>query len=363
MSRWRWFPVLSTGATEGLRLDDAGLTDLRGTLGAVYAIVGRIQSAAKRFRVYVDLVEVATQRVLWSTRQDFVGDEIFEVQDELCRSVVAQIAPALVRADSEVARGKRDPEFEAWSLASQAMWHISRATSAESRAALSTVEASLERDPALAMAWYAKAAAYYQRIFHQWSDSPVEDLAAFHEAAARCLELDPSDSSAHEIFGFSRMIEGRHDDAIHHLERAVELNPSNAQAYSEFGQALALSGRPDEGIAQLEESLRLAPTGDSAWSTEGGIAIAHFMADRHEEAAHWAQRAISHDPDAATTYAIRAAAQFAGGQTEAAERTLEDLRRIDPDFDLIRMVKMVRSTSRLYADKLAEAFARALPID
>lgn len=359
MSSWRWFPVLSAIATRDFDSTSADFGRLKEILGAVYAVVGRIQSRGDRFRVHVDLVEVASQQLLWSTSHDFAGSEIFELQDEVCRSVVAQIAPELVRVDSQLACGREVPGFEAWSLASQGMWHVMRATSVDSTKALEAIERALELDPNLVMGWYASAAAYYQKVFHQWSDSPREDLASFHRSAARCIELDPMDSSSYEIFGFSRLIEGRHTDAINHLERAVGLNPSNAQAYSELGQSLALSGRRDEGIAYLEESLRLAPVGDSAWSTEGGIAIAHFMADRAEEAEHWAQRAISRDPDAATMYAILAVAQASSGDHDQAKRTLDDLERLVSGFDLKRMVKMARGSSPLYAEKLEAAFGAA----
>ena len=359
MSSWRWFPVLSTSATRDLASEQTDFAPLRDGLGAIWAVVGRIQSQGERFRVHVDLVELATEVVHWSKSHDFCGSEIFELQDAVCRSIVAEIAPELLRADSLVGRGRVVPGFEAWCLASQGMWHVMRATRSESAAALAAVERALGRDPDLVIGWYAAAAARYQRVFHQWSEAPREDLEAFHRAAARCLELDAMDSSSQEIFGFSRLIDGRHDDAINHLERAVVLNPSNAQAYSELGQALALSGRPDEGLAHLEESLRLAPTGDSAWSTEGGIAIAHLMADRPDEAEHWAKRAISRDPDAAATYAILAAAQAAGGDTEAAKRTLDDLERLDPAFDVKRMIQGARASSPLYGEKLTSAFAAA----
>lgn len=359
MSKWRWFPVLSTSATRDLDSARADFRQLGGQLGAVYAVLGRIQSHGVRHRVHVELIEVASEQVLWSTRHEFREREIFEIQDLVCRTVASQIAPELVRADAQIARGEPAPGFEAWSLASKGMWHVMRATSDASVAALETIERALALDGALVMAWYAKAAAHYQRVFHQWSDSPAEDLAGFQSAASRCLELDPTDSSSHEIFGFSRLIEGRHPEAIHHLERAILLNPSNAQAYSELGQTFALSGRPDEGLAHLEEALRLAPTGDSAWSAEGGIAIAHLMAGRPAESEHWAQRAIGRDPDAAATYAILAAAQAAGGDEDLAKRTLDELARLDPGFALQRLISGARHAAPLYAERLESVFTEA----
>lgn len=363
LSSWRWLPVLSTSATRDLDPAEPDFAHLRTTLGAGYALVGRIQSQtdgeAERFRVHAELVEVATEQIVWSTSHDFAGRELFDLQDAVCRSVVARIAPELVRLDAQIAPRRAEPGFEAWSLASRGMLHVMRATREDSQVALDLVAQALERDPDLVMAWYVTAAAHYQRVFHQWSDTPVDDLAAFHRAAARGTTLDPHDSSSQEIFGFSRMIDGRYDEAIEHLERAVELNPSNAQAYSELGQALAHAGRPDEGIAQLEEALRLAPTGDSAWSTTGGIAIAHLIAGRPAEAEHWARRAQRLDPDAATMFAILAAAQAAAGDARSAERTLADLRRLDPRFDVARMIAMMRPSFPRLAGALDDAFGAA----
>jgi hypothetical protein len=63
--------------------------------------------------------------------------------------------------------------------------------------------------------------------------------------------------------------------------------------------------------------------------------------------------------DAATMFAILAAAQASSGDHERAKRTLDDLVRLASDFDLDRMVKMARAGSPLYADKLEAAFGAA----
>ncbi len=357
LSGWRWLPVLAPSVTQDIDPAAPDIPRLRDVLRARYVVTGQIQSAAGRYRIHAHLVDVASEQRIWSTRHEFSGEEVFGLQDSVSRAIVAQIAPDLIRAEGQLAERRETPAFDAWQLASQAMWHVNRAQRDDAARAIETAERAIALDANLVLGWYAIAAAHYQRLFHQWSDAPGEDLRGFHAAAQRCIDADARDAAAHEIFGFSRLVEGRHVDAITHLEHATRLNPSNAQAYSELGQALALNGHADEGIAHLEEALYLAPVGESAWSCYGGIAIAHFMADRPGEAAPFARRAISLDPDAPTIHALLAAILAADGQIQDAQRVLADLARIAPGFDLAGMLRMTRRSTPDYAARLERALA------
>ena len=56
-----------------------------------FLIQGSIRSAGPRVRITVSLVDAETQEVLWSKKFDRTLDDIFEVQDEIVRSVIKEI--------------------------------------------------------------------------------------------------------------------------------------------------------------------------------------------------------------------------------------------------------------------------------
>lgn len=294
--------------------------------------------------------------VIWSDLHDGSTADLFTFIDEAARQIVGQMAPELLRRDSEHS-GSRS--FPAWNEASRAMGHIYVGSREHSAIAAEAWERATELDPNLVFAWYAKAAGLYQRVFDQWSEDPRADMADFVKAAEHCVALDLSDSAAQEICGFARLVSGRLDDAIVHLERAVALNPSNAQAYSELGQAYTFSGRPAEGIAAFEEALTINPQGDSAWSALSGIGFAHFLLDDLPAAIEVARRAVAINPSFTTPRVFLAGYLAADGRLDEAAALRDAVLRDEPGFSIRRVTRSFANLSKTLAAKFEAAFAAA----
>jgi len=356
LGAWRWFPVLSYGATADLAAGEVDHAALERELGVEYFVHGGVQQVGGRLRASLCLSHAPSAKVVWTGQFDGDTADLFGFIDATARQIVGQMAPELMRRDGELG-GSRS--FAAWNEASRAMWNIYVGTREHSAIAAEAWERAIEIDPNLVYAWYAKAAGLYQRVFDQWSADPAADMAAFVAAAEACVALDLSDSAAHEICGFARLVTGRLDDAIVHLERAVELNPSNAQAYSELGQALTFKGEVDEGIAALEEALAINPKGDSAWSALSGIAFAYALKDEPEEAVAYARRAVAINPKLATPRCFLAGYLAAAGRLEEARRIRAELLRDVPDFEVRRVTRAFAGVAPELARKFERAFRAA----
>jgi Flp pilus assembly protein TadD len=61
-----------------------------------------------------------------------------------------------------------------------------------------------------------------------------------------------------------------------------------------------------------------------------GIAFAHFLSDRYEEAGSWAQRALHERPNYPTANRILAASRALAGQSPEARQAMATLRQLDP---------------------------------
>jgi TolB-like protein/DNA-binding CsgD family transcriptional regulator len=234
---WKWFPVIGYGAVAEFAGRSVDPTLVREKLGAQYCVTGRIRHLASALRVTVELIHVPDGAMLWSDQFDGDTLNLFDFIDTTARRIVGQMAPELLRRDAEHAASR---SFPAWNEASRAMWHVYVGSREHSAIAAEAWEQAIELDPNMVFAWYAKAAGLYQRVFDQWSDDPRTDMAEFVKAAERCVALDITDSAAQEICGFARLVTGRLDDAIVHLERAVALNPSNAQATASWARPIRL---------------------------------------------------------------------------------------------------------------------------
>ena len=68
------------------------------------------------------------------------------------------------------------------------------------------------------------------------------------------------------------------------LTEALSLDPNMVNAYSLYGQTLAMAAEPDRAIEQFELGLRLSPRDTERWALYLGMSLAHFVAERYEEA-------------------------------------------------------------------------------
>lgn len=353
---WKWFPVLGYDATAGLDASETNYASIREKLGIEYCVSGQIQQLGDALRISVKLVHAASAEVLFSEQFSGSTDDLFGFIDAAARKLVGQMAPELLRRDGGLTQSR---SFPAWNEASKAMWHIYVGSRTHSEEAIAAWERSIELDPNLVYAWYAKAAGLYQRVFNQWSENAKSDMRDFIAAAERCVTLDLSDSAAQEICGFARLVTGRLDDAIVHLERAVVLNPSNAQAYSELGQAYTFAGDTGKGIAALEEALAINPEGDSAWSAQSALAFAFFINDDLDAAIDVTRKAVAFNPKLLVPQVFLAAYLALNGNTAEADRVRKRVLDEDPKFDARRVTRAFAAVSTDFRDRFDKALRAA----
>jgi tetratricopeptide (TPR) repeat protein len=123
-----------------------------------------------------------------------------------------------------------------------------------------------------------------------YEDMGAVDLAA--EAADRAVQRAPRDADAWERVGRLRLRLGDRERAITALERARRLVPS-LDGLLDLALAYQLAGDLGGEVSACEHAVRLDEESEVAWSR-----LAHALArtDRHGEAIHACERALSLEP-------------------------------------------------------------------
>jgi tetratricopeptide (TPR) repeat protein len=177
------------------------------------------------------------------------------------------------------------------------------------------------------------AYAELQRSFFGWMEDPSDGLRRAEQAARRALAIDDpgANARAHAILGNIHTFTGNYEAALAEAERAIELNPSDAIARSLRGGILLWLGKIEESIAASEAARRYDPR----LPAEGmfNLALGYYLAGRYQEAA---QAAVAVHPNSRTVFleAVHAGALAQLGEHEAARRVAEEVRRLDPFFDV-----------------------------
>ena len=267
-------------------------------LGTRYVLEGSVRRINQRVRVTAQLVETATGRHLWAEKYDRDLADIFEIQDEITRSVVGSTQCQVVFSEGALAERSERPDFRTWDLAKRG-WKEIYGLTLESLAAAREIAGELTRiDPSFAKGHQLLAAATYHLALMGFSSKPREMLEAALQSIQKAIRLDDADEYSHWILGgILGQGLGHHDKAIVAYRRALELNPNFLVAYGSLGTVLALAGRAEESIRNSQTCIRLNPREPGNFFRFSGLALAYFVAQDYAKVREWSEKAVQRKRD------------------------------------------------------------------
>ena len=297
--------------------------------GVDYVLEGSVRKVGNRIRVTVQLIDAETDRHIWAERYDRELEDIFAIQDEMTRAIVATLPGRVEAATHDRAKRKPTDNMAAYEcvLAAKVLHHRSmREDNAEAQRLLDRAVA-LDPNYAHAHAW--KACVLGQSWGYEWCtdrDAALQQVAAELEIA---LALDDNDSDVHRILAALNLVREDHEKAAHHQERALALNPHYDLVVVQQGELLTWLGRPEEGIEWIKKAMRLNPYHPERFWSHLGRAC--YCAEKYAAAAEAFSRITRPDH----THHAFLAATFAqmGNGVAAAAHAAETLKR-EPKFSV-----------------------------
>jgi TolB-like protein/class 3 adenylate cyclase/Flp pilus assembly protein TadD len=330
LSRLRWLFVIARNSSFTYKSKSVDVRQVGRELGVRYVLEGSVRKTGNRVRINAQLIDASDGHHVWADRYDRALEDIFAVQDEMTNQITSAIAPGIVAAEVQRAQEKDADELSTWERLMQAHWHIQRFSPEDFRKAIRLLDELLRHDPNNATALSDLAFALHFSGSFAWADDPAAAFARSGEIARRAIASDDKDAAAHAMAAIDELFSGRHDDAIRRLRRAIELDPNSSIVHGELGAAYAFGGEADLAIQQAQTAIRLSPRDflNVIWHTTG--AWAHLSAERFEEAAECARRAIDSNPAFADAHGVLAAASAYLGRTPDARASLDAFTRLVP---------------------------------
>jgi len=330
LSRIRWLFVIARNSSFTYKGRAVDVKQVGRELGVRYVLEGSVRRVAKRVRITGQLVDAASGGHLWAERYEGALDDIFELQDRITESIVGAIAPQLELAEIERAQRKPTDSLDAydWYLRGMACFHAGRREGTER--ALAAFRQAMALDPAFASAYGMAAWCLFWRRLNGWMTEPVQDQAEGLRLAQAAVDLGKNDAVAltrggHALAHFSRDL----DRGIGCLDRALVLDPNLAAAWFLGAYLRVFRGDSDEAIGRFERAMRLSPLDSEMFRMQSGVALAHLVAGRFDEASTWAAAAFRDVPFVLPA-AIVAASHALAGRAAEADRALRHLRELNP---------------------------------
>lgn len=282
LSRFHDLLVISRNSTFVYKGKAVKVQDIGREFGVDYVIEGSVRKAGGRVRVTVQLIDAETDRHIWAERYDRELQDIFAIQDEMTRAIVATLPGRVEAAAHDRTKRKPTENMRAYEcvLAAKLLHH--RSTREDNTQAQILLNRALAMDPNYAHAHAWKACVLGQCWIYGWCadrDATFEQVASELEIA---LALDDNDADVHRILAALNLTRHDFDKASYHQERALALNPNYDLIVVQQGELLTWLGLPEEGIDWIRKAMRLNPHHpERFWSHLGR---AYYCAEKYADA-------------------------------------------------------------------------------
>jgi adenylate cyclase len=325
LSKLRWFFVIARNSSFAYKGKAIDVKRAARELGVRYVLEGSVRKGGNRVRITAQLIDASTSNHIWADRYDGDLTDVFELQDEITRKVVAAIEPKLLEAEALRSQTRSPEDLGAWDLLMQANSVFWRMTKADVDAAIGMLRTATQRHPDYAPAQSMLAFALLFRAI------PVgafrsRDVQEALPLAARAAEIDDNDPWAHLALGWAALLMRRTETAIEEYQRALAINPNFAAAHGHLGMAFALADQSDKAFPHLEQAVKISPHDPQTFLFNANLAIAHYLAGHFAEAVAYGRKAVQQRAGFTGGQRIYVASLAQAGQLEEAREALGQLK-------------------------------------
>jgi adenylate cyclase len=229
-------------------------------LGVRYLLHGSVQRAASRVRIIAQLIDAESGAHLWAERFDREIENVFHVQDEVVRHIMAVLQVRIVagsdRLRSPQEEGPRNLEAHDRLMRGLERFWIYTQESMDKAHGFFKQAVELAPTDAEAHAWLARALVF--RWLMYWDERPDGLEQAYHHART-AVDLGPRLPQAYTVLCWVQLWRRECAAAAAAGRRAATLDPNNADAHMFIAYALSVCGKGKEAMHHIEKALRLNP--------------------------------------------------------------------------------------------------------
>jgi len=242
------------------------INELRAGLHADYVLEGSVRRALDQLRIDAVLISTRDGSQVWSKSYTGGAQNILKLQDNVTEDVSAQIRgtlpPSAIRSETVDSKA-----YEAF-LEGRVHW-LDR----DLLRSKESYERALRINPD-----YSRARAGLAMIFLLLGQSPNDvfrpsDSAPLaREAAQAALRIDPANADAYCVLAnIAQSYDHNMAEAERLFKKALELDPTNLTAHEWYGYFLAVNNRLPEALEQTNRALALDPASPLLQNVQGEI--------------------------------------------------------------------------------------------
>ena len=302
-------------------------------LGVSHVLEGSVRKVGDRVRINAQLIDGRSGGHIWADRFDRDLTDIFTIQDEISKAIVAALKLKLLPEEKKAIEKRGTQSAEAYTLYLLARQYWVTGNHGDPRReerVMRICSRAVEIDPYYADAWALLALAQCS-LRYQFSREVDDGFAAAHTA----LAIDPMIAEAH-LPMFKRLQERRQfDAAAAEMDAAIKLGAESWSVNKEAGRFFLMRRDVPAATRHYEKAVEIMDTDFHAWAMLSSCYQALGEPEKRREAAKKmvseAQRAVQQDPSNGAALGILAGGYALLGEKEKTREWIDRALLIDPD--------------------------------
>lgn len=261
---------------------DADARHIAEQLGVSALVSGSVRKSGRRIRLTAQLINAADGCHLWSESFDRTLDDVFVLQEELSRAIVAALPLSGAASPPKLVR-QGTPVVDAYTLYLRGRYSAQKRTTEGLSLAIEYFDQALEADSGYALAHAGLAECWTLLGFVEFTDPPRKDAMQKAKAAAlAAMALDPRLPEAHLWLGTVHFLfDWNWGAAEAEFRRALHLHPGHAFTEMWYAVFLSAMGRHDESLRRARHAESLEP---AALTVRLCVARCYYFARLYEPA-------------------------------------------------------------------------------
>ena len=306
-------------------------------LDVTHVMEGSVRKAGDRVRITAQLIDAATGGHVWADRYDRDLTDIFAIQDEISKAIVAALRLKLLPNEKKAIEARGTSNIDAYNLYLMARQQWITGSVGDIRRDESVVrmcKQALAYDPKYAEAWALMALAQAQ--LRLWHGKDVNALPAAEEA----LAINPDLAEARCVKAQTLEESGKQAEAQSEIDEAFRLDPESWEVNREAARLTFRQGRIGEAIPYFEKAASLM---QNDWHNPlmlitcyQGVGDAAGLQKAALLTVERAESAIAKDPSNASALAAGANALAILGESHRARDWIDRALLLEPDNLMMR---------------------------
>ena len=300
---------------------------------ASYVLVGSVRKAGERVRITAQLVNAENEAQVWGERYDRELSDIFALQDEISKAIVAALKLTLLPEEKRALEQRATSNVKAYKFYLMARQFSVMGNERHQEIIVRLCKRAVELDPSYAAPWATMAVAQWD--MHRRSACEEDG----REAATEAIRLDPSLADAHAALGAALQGEGRYVEGLTACETALRLDPESYEGNRVAGMCNMALHRFDAAIRHFEAAAAAIETEFTAasfamqmYEAKGDTAGSQFAAKR---ALARIEKVIAAEPDHGRALGYGAGVLAILGEADRTKEWIERGALLDPNNTIL----------------------------